>query len=143
MKDTATHVVIIRDERLRARALDVLNALTLGDKPWQMTIEPYQSKRSLAQNSLLHVWMRHLSKQYAETYGEHHAPGVWKLYFKRLFLGEEHVEVRGMQLDETRHTSDLDVMEFAAFLNSIDHYCGAELLISLPRPTYLWREAMG
>jgi hypothetical protein len=143
MKSTESTVVIIRDERYRARALEVINALKIGEKPWQMTIEPYKSKRSLAQNALLHVWMRYVSAMYHESAGQLYSPAAWKIYFKRMFLGEETFMVREQAWTETRHTADLDVLEFSALLNSIDFYCGSELHIALPHPEYLWNEAMG
>ena len=105
---------------------------------YEVTIAPAKSARSNAQNALFHMWMREVSIQYAEATGEFHAPEVWKEYFKRLHLGQD--TVRG--LDVTRQTSKLTVKEMADFLTWLEHYCGSELNITLPRPIDLWMEAM-
>lgn len=139
-------MTILRKYVLRSDAIVEGAREFIGELPreplYEVVIQPYRVKRSIAQNSLLHFWMRHISDWYYHTHGQLIAPEVWKIFFKRHFLGQEHHEMLGETWDETRHTSDLSVKEMGEFLNNIDHYCGSEFGMSLPRPD-IWHEAMG
>jgi hypothetical protein len=135
---------VIRNERIRDNAIAYLRTLKIDEaRLYEVKVKPHEAKRSEAQSSLFHIWMREVSRQYAEATGAFHEPKVWKIFFKRMFLGEEHISCRGMEWDETRHTSDLKVREFSDFLEIVEHYCGSELGIVLPHPEDMWREAMG
>ena len=100
-------------------------------KPWQMTWKPYISRRSADQNSLFHVWMREVADQHSAATGQFYPPAVWKEYFKRLFLGEETIEIEGKKFDMVKHTSRLNVADMRNLMEQVQHYCGAELGIVL------------
>lgn len=139
---------IVRDDQIRDRAAaDVARVPVADDKGrprFQVVIKPFKRSRSLAQNSILHLWMQHISTHYAETHGEWHAPEVWKQYLKALFLGEQSSEMPGGRIVTiTRHTSALSVGEFTELLEKIDMWCAEELSLMLPHPQDLYIEAMG
>lgn len=100
----------------------------------EAVLREHKSKRSLAQNNLLHAWMRFISMQVYESRGDFIPPEKWKLYFKSLFLGEESFEVNGKIITQVRSTAKMKVKEMNEFLTNIDHYCGSEFGIYLPRP---------
>lgn len=133
---------VLRNDAIVESAREFIGELP-RDPLCEVVIQRYKAKRSIAQNSLLHFWMRYISDWYYHTHGKLIAPEVWKIYFKRHFLGQEHHEMFGESWDETRHTDDLSVQEMGEFLNNINHYCGAELGVLLPLPKDIWDEAMG
>ena len=132
----------IRDERFRNAAIDYLMNVT-ADPAIEVSIQPYKRGRSLAQNRLLHMWMREVSQGFAEHYGDWKAPDVWKEFFKRLFLGQTEHKIHGASVAMTAKTSSLKVAEFSDFLNQIDLYCGSELGLMLTHPAGIYDEAMG
>jgi hypothetical protein len=89
----------------------------------------------LAQNSLFHQWCGVVSQEWAERTGKFYTPEQWKIYFKKLFLGEEVTEINGVIVSELRHTSKLDTAKMAEFMDKVDNFCGSELQIFLPLPT--------
>lgn len=134
---------VLRDEAIRDRATaDVARLPVSGNPQWEIVIKPFRRSRSLAQNNLLHHWLQVISTHYAETYGEWHAPDIWKQYVKSLFLGEESREINGKIITITRHTSELTVPEFTELLEKIDMWCATELQLMLPHPD-IYGEAMG
>jgi len=141
-------VFVLRDRSIVERAQEFLGSVqtpaeNAKAKLHEVVVREHKTQRSKAQNRLLHMWMRFISRWYFETHGKLYAPDVWKVYFKRRFLGQELVECRGESWAETRHTSGLSVKEMSDFLNDIEYYCGSEWQLSLPRPNDMWAEAMG
>jgi len=109
-------------------------SFSLMDKPHRVDIKPYRESRSLAQNALLHLWMNEISRKYAETYGEFHSAQTWKAYFKDRFLVGDVEMIGSFPVVVGISTADLDVGEFAEFLNNIDMRCADEFEILLSRP---------
>jgi len=103
----------------------------------------YKKKRSLAQNRLFHMWMNEISNWYYETHGEKYAPRYWKIYFKRMFLGDEAFSINGKNFIETRHTADLKTNEMMEMLEQIDIYCANEFSCILTHPHIIYDESMG
>jgi hypothetical protein len=97
----------------------------------QVDIKPYDTKRSNAQNALLHVWMGDVSEQYYLSHGSLYSPIAWKEYFKKMFLGEETLEVPRGTIVRTRRSRDLKVKEMTKFMEQIQFYCATELEIIL------------
>ncbi|RMH19751.1 MAG: hypothetical protein D6698_05285 [Gammaproteobacteria bacterium] len=122
--------------------LQYIEGIDPADK-WLVTIKRHRSRRSLAQNRLLHMWMQVISEEYYLTHGEYHAPAVWKEYFKQLFLGDDVSIVLGSHVVLPRKTSALNTAQMAEFLNKIDMYCAAEFEIQLPQPEDMYLDAMG
>jgi len=109
-------------------------AFNLMDKPHRIDLKPYRESRSLAQNALLHVWVGELSRKYAEAYGNWHSAKTWKQYFKDLFLVGDVEMIGNRPVTIGLSTADMDVGEFAEFLNEIDMYCAEEFNLLLSRP---------
>ena len=125
--------IIIRNPELRAMAAKAVSHLK-AEPLMEVCIREHKSQRSVAQNALLHAWMKEVSVQRAESHGEFHAPAMWKEYFKRLHLGEETIEVAGRAKTITKKSRNLKVKEMTEFLEFIDHFCGSEMNIFLPHP---------
>jgi len=129
----AGRTIIIRNAALRSTAVHAVSHIK--DEPlMEVVIREHKSQRSIAQNSLLHAWMKEVSVQRAESHGEFHAPEMWKEYFKRLHLGEETIEVAGRSKTITKKSRNLKVKEMTELLEFIDHFCGSEMNIFLPHP---------
>lgn len=133
---------VIQNEESRAWAIKVIRELPL-DPMYQVVIKKYQRDRSLAQNNLLHMWLKELTDAYFEAYGEQVAPPAWKIFFRALFLEEVALRGPGGELvTDIKHTSDLNVKEFSEFLERIEHYAAETYNIMLTRPEYLYYEAL-
>lgn len=115
---------------------------TAADGSMQVIIRPTKSKRSIAQNSLLHSWFREIADGYELSHGERHAPDIWKQYLKRLFLGQEAITVLGNKMVAMRQTSKLSVKEMTEFMEAVDRWAATELELQLSHPSDLWRDAM-
>ena len=113
------------------------------EKKWIVKVERYRSRRSLAQNRLLHMWMQVVSEEYYLSHGQYHAPEVWKEYFKQMFLGDDVSIVLGSHVILPKKTSALNTRDMSEFLNKTEMYCAVEFEISLPRPEDLFIDAMG
>lgn len=124
---------VIRSGEIASRAASVVAGLPC-DPLLEVVIRPHKSKRSLQQNALLHAWLREISQQHAESHGTFYKPELWKEYFRELFLGQKVLEVCGKVFERKVSTTELTVEEMTRFMEQIDHYCGSELHIFLPRP---------
>jgi len=121
---------------------DLDRALQVLDKPHRIDIKPYRTSRTLAQNSLLHIWMREYSQKHAEFYGLWVSADTWKEFFKDEFLLVDTVLLNGQIHKVISDTSDLSVDEFAHFLEQIDLYAATQNEIYLTRPAD-YHTAMG
>jgi hypothetical protein len=113
------------------------------DAGWVATFSKEKTSRSLAQNSLWHMWFKYIADHVAEHHGRQLAPKWFKEYFKDLFLGEESQTIKGKVVTIKRGTSDLSVKEGVEFTEKVDFYCADEWGIQLPHPEDLFRQAMG
>lgn len=95
------------------------------EKPVEVIIKPFKSKRSINQNNLFHMWVGEIS-----DYLIRHGRVDWneektKENLKRTFLGVEKSESVNMITGErtvqyvTRHTSDLDIGDMHYFMNQV------------------------
>lgn len=125
--------IVIHNQDLRRRAASAVRNI-MSEPLMEVVIRPHKSQRSIAQNALLHAWMKEVSVQYAESHGKFYSPEMWKEYFKRIHLGEETIEVAGKAKTITKKSRDLKVKEMTEFLEFIDHFCGSEMSIFLPHP---------
>ena len=122
--------------------LDIIS-LQETDGSVQVTLHPTKDRRSHAQNSLVHLWFREIAEGYELSHGVRHAPDVWKQYLKRLFLGQEPVEMLGHKMVAMRQTSKLTVKEMAQFMEDIDRWAAQEIELQLSHPEDLYYEAIG
>lgn len=118
-------IVIVKSDKQKNYATKLVSDLSY-DHWHTVEIKPYSPDRSLAQNSLLHMWCSNASKSYAESHGEYYTPDAWKIYFKSLFLGYESKKTPMGVVEQLRNTSKLSQKKFAKFLNEIEDYCGSE-----------------
>jgi hypothetical protein len=132
---TARHQIILRDENLRQRVIELIGALNL-DKLWQITIEPYRKKRSLSQNALMWVWLEEVVKHVHETTGQD-KDDIHE-FFKAKFLPARQVEMAGDTI-EYRTTTKLTTAEMSAYMNAIEAWATSELGLLLPLPVELGR----
>ncbi|MEY4718462.1 MAG: hypothetical protein RL563_1080 [Pseudomonadota bacterium] len=122
----------VRTEIDRDAVLAVVRESVL---PQRIEVKAYKKNRSLAQNRLLHMWMKCLADHWHQSTGELFSPDAWKIQCKRQFLGEEVVELPGGKLlEQVRKTSELNTQEFTDFLEQIEIWAADDLECLLPRP---------
>ena len=136
-------VFILRDSSIRDSAKTYLDTLSLGpdEKPWKVTIEPYKKNRSLAQNSLLWLWLTRLSNFLRNENGLNTMPEDLKDHFQRTYLGNRPYQLDGKTYVRLVGTSDLNTAQFTDFLNRIEEYANNAGL-NLPHPEDMYYEAM-
>lgn len=82
-------VFFLREERNRDTLLGLIRNLPLcGDKPMQVTVEPYKRPRKLDQNALLWALLNEISEQLFIE-GRQYSAETLHHYFKGQFLPEE------------------------------------------------------
>jgi len=125
-----SQTIIVRDEVLRKRVIQLLSALNL-DGPWEITVKPYRKRRSLSQNSLLWLWLNevadHVSQHTGMDVDDIHA------FFKQKFLPAKIIEISGETV-ECRTTTKLTTLEMADYMNKIYAFVTSELGVLLPLP---------
>ena len=96
---------------------------------FRLQVKPWREKRSLSQNSLLHMWLAEIS-EYLINSGRTDATPEWvKRNLKKTYLGCEEVTytdfITGEKTTtwEPRHTSDLDTGEMHIFLTKVEAWC--------------------
>lgn len=98
-------------------------------KPLRLQVKEWREKRSLSQNSLLHMWLAEIS-EYLINSGRTDATPEWvKRNLKKTYLGCEEVTytdfISGEKTTmwEPRHTADLDTGEMHIFLVKVEMWC--------------------
>ena len=119
--------IIIRDEKLRAAALQKLLALDLS-KPWDMTVKPHKSSRSLDQNALYWSWLGVIAGDTGYTADDIHE------VCKQKFLPPHFVDIGGEVTETRRTTTKLKVDEMSAYMGQVEAWAVSELGIILPHP---------
>ena len=122
--------VIIRDEVLRSRVIDLIRALNL-DKPWRIILEPYRKRRSLSQNSLMWCWLNEVAEHVSQHTGMD-ADDIHS-FFKQKFLPAKIIEV-GEETIEIRSTKNLTTLEMTDYMDKIYAWVTSELGVLLPLP---------
>jgi hypothetical protein len=96
---------------------------------YRLQLKPWREKRSLSQNSLLHMWLGEIS-EYLIKSGRTDATPEWvKRNLKKTYLGCEEVTytdfITGAKETtwEPRHTSHLDTGEMHIFLCKVEAWC--------------------
>ena len=109
-------------------------------KPLRLEVKEWREKRSLSQNSLLHLWLGEIS-EYLVKSGRTDATPAWvKRNLKKTYLGYEEVEytdfVTGTKTSELelRHTSDLDTGDMHHFMCQVEGWC-AQFGLALTIPS--------
>lgn len=104
-------------ERIR----DAVNAILSApiDSGWCVEVKEYKRTRTQAQNATLHMWLTDICNHWNETQGEKRTPLTLKDECKAEYLPIKTRVIRGKTLVELTSTSELNVEEFAEFLNKI------------------------
>ncbi len=122
--------IIIRDETLRQRAIELIYGLNL-DKPWTITVEPFRKKRSLSQLRLMHAWIgevvKHVSEHTGYTHDDVHE------FLKQKFLTPKTIEIDG-RVSRRWTTGDLTTAQMADYMDKIYAWATTELGLFLPIP---------
>lgn len=114
-----SQTIIIRGAASLSDALAKLAGLPL-DRPWALTVERLDRKRSLQQNARLWAILTHVSDQVADEEGKKYSPETWMSFFKSKFLGKRAISVDGeLHLVEKR-SSTLKTVEFGEFMTQIE-----------------------
>ena len=136
---------ILRDRSIRERLIVWLNGLDINlEKPLRVLVEPYKKNRSLAQNSLMWLWLNQMAKTLQVEHGVKADSEGLKQYFQEKWLG-----YKAVWIDEERMykrvigTSELNTAQFTEFLQQIEAYAASELGMTLPHPEDQYYEAMG
>ena len=122
---------IIRDETMRQRVSDLVDALDLG-KPWSVTIEPFKKKRSLSQNALYWKWVGIIADETGNDNDDIHEA------FKGMFLTPRSVQI-GNESREIRSTARQNTDEMKGYMDKVYAYATSQLGILLPIPEELGR----
>lgn len=114
-----SQTLIIRGAKSLSNALLRLAGLPL-DRPWAITVEYLDRKRSIEQNARLWAILTHVSEQIADENGKKYSPETWLSFFKSKILGKDTMVVDGeLHLVEKR-SSTLKVVEFGNFMTQIE-----------------------
>jgi hypothetical protein len=122
--------IIIRDEKLRARAIGMLRAISL-DPPWRVTVEPHRKRRSLSQNSLMWLWLGEVAELVSQDTGMD-ADDIHE-FFKQKFLPPRIIGMLGETID-VRTTTKLTTLEMTIYMDRIYAWVTTELGLLLPLP---------
>ena len=117
--------VIVRDEKLRAKALRRVMSLDLS-KPWKVTIAPYKRSRSLEQNAL---YWKVISAIAEDTGNSKDAVHEW---VRQRFLPPELVEINGEVRETRRSTTKLKVDEMSDLIDRVIAWAQVDLGIRIP-----------
>lgn len=128
----------LHKSNLTAIGQQILHLLESGEC-YRLTLKPWKEKRSLSQNSLIHMWFGEIS-EYLIKSGRSDATPEWvKRNLKRTYLGCEEVTytdfVTGDKSTtyEPRHTSSLDTGEMHYFLTQVEQWCAQfGLVLTIP-----------
>ena len=117
--------LVIKDEVTRERAVKILLGLSV-ERPWAMTVEPWYSKRSNAQNARL--WLLHAKASQTTGY----APEEMHELMLCRFFGFQDVEFGGVKRQvPLKRSSQRDKKEFGEFMESVESFYISELGIFL------------
>jgi hypothetical protein len=121
--------MIITDAGSRLDFIRRISEITLdGKRKYIGDFKIYRCRRSLPQNSLLHLWLTCISKETGNDVE------TLKIYFKRKYLPIIEGEVFGKKEQHLTHTSDLNTKEFSTFMDNIYQEMLDEQSIYLPQP---------
>lgn len=111
-----------------------INALP-HDGSWQVTIEPYQRVRSVAQNALYWAWVTII----ADEVGYLDKDDVHEELAARFLPAISYLGLDGAARIRRQSTSDISVVDFADYLGKVEAFAGSDLGITLPHPDdYEW-----
>lgn len=111
--------LIIRNPASLSNAIQKLSGLPL-EKPWVLTVEYLDRKRSIEQNARLWAILTNVSDQIADETGKKYSPETWLSFFKAEFLGKDTMVIDGKVRLVEKRSSTLKVVEFGEFMTQIE-----------------------
>jgi hypothetical protein len=122
----AAATFIIDSERKRDQLVKRLQAMRVVDGVvWQMTVQPYQPKRSEDANRRLWALHKVAAEHTGHSTEEMHNAMCWK------FLPRRTVHLFGEDVEMCGHSSKLTVKEFRDFMDQVESFYIAELGVML------------
>lgn len=118
---------ILRDGQIRLNCIDAIQ--TLPEGTWQVTIEPYKKKRSLALNNLMWQWLTELSDETGYTKDELHE------FFKGELLTPVVVTVGERARETSGSTAKLSTPDMIEYMEHIQRMAAEHIGVQL-----LWPE---
>lgn len=107
---------------------------------YRLIVKPWRNKRSINQNSLMHMWFADISDNLTSRGRPECTPPWVKEAMKVAFLGYEAKRRRcvltneWIETEELRHTSELEPGEATFFLDRVWHWTLDVLGLMLPVP---------
>ena len=132
--------ILNTDEEKKAFAKKILESEL--KEPIKVTTEIYKPKRSLAINRLMWMWYGEIQLFLRDHFGQIHSTDDIHEYMVARLLPKKAVEINGNILNIRAHTSKMNNKEMCLYLETLDHYCGSELGLSLTHPADIYSEAM-
>lgn len=114
--------------------------LNLPDKPFHVCVKRYRKNRSLAQNSIMWLWINCIRTHIIESTGKIYSDDDIHEHLKHLFLPTRAVEIGGKASIAPKSTARLTTVEMRDYLEAIDMYCANDLGLQLPHPEDLMRD---
>lgn len=104
-------------------------AMALAGKPLSVVISEAKSKRTLEQNSRLHVLLTEIANN-AWVEGRQFDLETWKEHFRRTYIGVEEIEMPdGSRTERGISTTTLSVENFSKFMDQITEYAQDHLAV--------------
>ena len=139
---------ILRNPDIRARAAEFVAGLPVPRSdndapPWEVLVQPYRRRRSMAQNRLYWMWVDAIRLHILDSTGKRFNKDELHEWLSSEFLPTKVVEIGGKAHPVRTSTANLNTAEMRDYLESIEHWAGSDLQCMLPHPDDLWAEAMG
>ena len=127
---------VISIEADRRIVLDFIGRLNIEGRAWAVTVVKHTKKRSLSQNSILHLWLAKIAKHSGNTLDD------TKEGYREMFIGRV---PHPFKPEKTigRSTTTLTTGEFSELLDMIHAHAATELGLLLPSPIELYYDEDG
>ena len=135
------HTTIIHNELDKVQMIERMKHAEIKE-PVKVETSLYKAKRSDEQNRLMWFWYGEIQKFIREHMGQNHSTDDIHEFMVEKLLPKHSVEINGETKVIRSHTSKFKVSEMTNYLETLDHYCGSELGLSLPHPD-MYKSAMG
>ena len=107
-------IYLLIDEKRKQNAIDHIKKLPESDK-WEVVIQEYKKKRSLAQNRLYWMYLPYLADHFGYSKDDMHDE------LKYHFIGEEHyIGRKGVARIRPKSTTKLNVKQMVEYLTKIE-----------------------
>ena len=132
------YISVVKNGKLNGVTSEkIKQAISLCEgKQCLITVERFSKKRSLAQNSFIHLLFQIFADSFNETTGNDFSMQKMKDWMKKMFLTEPLVDENTGEIigEYVRHTADLKTVEMMSFLDKVVQYAQEEWNIKLPLP---------